>query len=120
MWPPREEPACGPHRPGWLGHGGWLGHVGNSTKGASELGRVDKAFWGLICHPGWVVSRDVVSDEVWAVIGPLFPQPAMTGRPPVDRPNSRGSDCVAVPQSGQGASRRRVCGCVRSVRRLAL
>jgi transposase len=31
------------------------------------------------------VSRDVVSDEVWAVIGPLFPQPAMTGRPPVDR-----------------------------------
>jgi transposase len=31
------------------------------------------------------VSRDVISDEVWAVIGPLFPQPKATGRPPVDR-----------------------------------
>ncbi len=29
-------------------------------------------------------SRDVISDEVWAVIGPVFPT-AATGRPPVDR-----------------------------------
>ncbi|MDV2476789.1 transposase [Rhodococcus zopfii] len=32
-----------------------------------------------------VVSRDVISDEVWAVIGPLFPTVKSTGRPPVDR-----------------------------------
>lgn len=32
-----------------------------------------------------VVSRDVISDEVWAVIGPLFPKVKRTGRPPVDR-----------------------------------
>ena len=32
-----------------------------------------------------VVSRDVISDEVWAVIGPLFPKVKATGRPPVDR-----------------------------------
>lgn len=32
-----------------------------------------------------VVARDVISDEVWAVIGPLFPKVAATGRPPVDR-----------------------------------
>jgi transposase len=32
-----------------------------------------------------VVSRDVISDEVWAVIGPLFPTAKATGRPPVDR-----------------------------------
>lgn len=31
------------------------------------------------------MSRDVISDEVWAVIGPLFPKAAGTGRPPVDR-----------------------------------
>ena len=31
------------------------------------------------------MSRDVISDEVWAVIGPLFPAPKSTGRPPVDR-----------------------------------
>jgi transposase len=31
------------------------------------------------------VSRDVISDEVWAVIGPLFPAAKATGRPPVDR-----------------------------------
>lgn len=31
------------------------------------------------------MSRDVISDEVWAVIGPLFPAVAATGRPPVDR-----------------------------------
>jgi transposase len=31
------------------------------------------------------VSRDVVSDEAWAVIGPLFPTVKATGRPPVDR-----------------------------------
>jgi transposase len=31
------------------------------------------------------VSRDVISDEVWAVIGPLFPRAKSTGRPPVDR-----------------------------------
>jgi len=29
--------------------------------------------------------RDVTSDEVWAVIGPLFPLPKATGRPPVER-----------------------------------
>lgn len=28
--------------------------------------------------------RCEVSDQVWAVIGPLFPQPRGTGRPPVD------------------------------------
>ena len=32
-----------------------------------------------------VMSRDVISDEVWAVIGPLFPAPKSTGRPSVDR-----------------------------------
>lgn len=31
------------------------------------------------------MSRDVISDEVWAVIGPLFPAVRATGRPPVDR-----------------------------------
>ena len=31
------------------------------------------------------MSRDVISDEVWAVIGPMFPPAAVTGRPPVDR-----------------------------------
>lgn len=31
------------------------------------------------------VTRDLVSDEAWAVIGPLFPPAARTGRPPVDR-----------------------------------
>lgn len=31
------------------------------------------------------MSRDVISDEGWAVIGPLFPKVKATGRPPVDR-----------------------------------
>ena len=31
------------------------------------------------------VSRDVISDEAWAVIGSLFPPAKATGRPPVDR-----------------------------------
>lgn len=31
------------------------------------------------------MSRDVVSDERWAVIGPLFPSAKPRGRPPVDR-----------------------------------
>lgn len=31
------------------------------------------------------MSRDVLSDEMWAVIGPLFPAVKSTGRPPVDR-----------------------------------
>lgn len=31
------------------------------------------------------MSRDVISDEVWAVIGPFFPTAQTTGRPPVDR-----------------------------------
>lgn len=31
------------------------------------------------------VSRDVISDEAWAVIGPLFPTVKPTGRPPVNR-----------------------------------
>ncbi len=31
------------------------------------------------------MSRDVISDEVWAVLGPLFPGVKATGRPPVDR-----------------------------------
>ena len=31
------------------------------------------------------MSRDVISDELWAVIGPLFPEAKTTGRPPVDR-----------------------------------
>jgi len=33
----------------------------------------------------WTVLRDVISDEAWAVIGPLFPTAKSTGRPPVDR-----------------------------------
>ena len=33
----------------------------------------------------WGMSRDVISDELWAVIGPLFPAPKSTGPPPVDR-----------------------------------
>lgn len=32
-----------------------------------------------------MVSREVNSDEVWAVIGPLFPPGLPGGRPPVDR-----------------------------------
>lgn len=32
-----------------------------------------------------MVSRDVVSDEIWAVLGPLLPRAKGTGRPPVDR-----------------------------------
>lgn len=31
------------------------------------------------------MSRDVISDEVWELIGPLFPPAKSTGRPPVDR-----------------------------------
>ena len=31
------------------------------------------------------MSRDVISDEVWELIGPLFPPAKTTGRPPVDR-----------------------------------
>ncbi|QUB99635.1 transposase [Cellulosimicrobium cellulans] len=31
------------------------------------------------------MSRDVISDEVRAVLGPLFPGVKTTGRPPVDR-----------------------------------
>jgi transposase len=31
------------------------------------------------------MSREVVSDEAWAVIGPVFPEARRTGRPPVDR-----------------------------------
>lgn len=31
------------------------------------------------------MSRDVISDAAWAVIGPLFPAAKATGRPPVDR-----------------------------------
>lgn len=32
-----------------------------------------------------MVSRDVISDEVWAAIGPLLPIAKSIGRPPVDR-----------------------------------
>ncbi|WP_328289190.1 IS5 family transposase [Agromyces bracchium] len=31
------------------------------------------------------MSRDVISDEVWDVRGPVFPAAAATGRPPADR-----------------------------------
>ena len=31
------------------------------------------------------VARNEISDEAWAVIGPLFPAPKATGRPPVER-----------------------------------
>ncbi len=31
------------------------------------------------------VARTEISDETWAVIGPLFPLPKVTGRPPVAR-----------------------------------
>lgn len=52
--------------------------------GAFVLGRVAKRPWVL---RGRVlrVSRDVILDEAWAVIGPLFPTVKATGRPPVDR-----------------------------------
>jgi len=33
----------------------------------------------------WGVSRDVISDDAWAVIGPLFLKVKATGRLPVDR-----------------------------------
>lgn len=39
----------------------------------------------MLAGESWVVSRDVISDEAWAVIGPLFPKAHSTGRPPVDR-----------------------------------
>lgn len=32
-----------------------------------------------------MVWRDVISDEAWAVLRPLFPPVKATGRPPVDR-----------------------------------
>lgn len=32
-----------------------------------------------------VVARTEISDETWAVIGPLFPLPKTTGRPPLER-----------------------------------
>ncbi|WP_442812270.1 transposase [Streptomyces sp. NBC_00243] len=32
-----------------------------------------------------LVSRDVISDEAWAVLGPLFRAVKATGRPRVDR-----------------------------------
>lgn len=31
------------------------------------------------------MARPEISDEAWAVIGPLFPVPMATGRPPVER-----------------------------------
>lgn len=31
------------------------------------------------------MSREVTSDEMWAVLGPLLPGVKATGRPPVDR-----------------------------------
>lgn len=31
------------------------------------------------------MSRDVISDETWSVIGPLFPAVKSTRRPPVER-----------------------------------
>jgi transposase len=33
------------------------------------------------------VTCDAISDEVWAVIGPMFPPVAVKGRPSVDRRN---------------------------------
>lgn len=44
--------------------------------------------------------RDVISDEVWAVIGPLFPLPKATGSPPSGLPSSR------RPRGGIGRVRR--------------
>lgn len=38
----------------------------------------------LFGHP-WIVSRDVISDETWSVIGPLLPPAKTRGRRPVDR-----------------------------------
>ena len=49
----------------------------------NHLGRIAKPLW-VVCE-SWIVSRDVISDEVWAIIGPLFPPMKATGRPPVDR-----------------------------------
>ena len=40
---------------------------------------------GGVSRENWDVSRDVISDEVWARIGPLFPAPKPTGRPPIER-----------------------------------
>ncbi|RQP09116.1 MAG: transposase [Microbacteriaceae bacterium] len=41
------------------------------------------AAWGG--ESGCRVACDVISDRVWAVIGPLFPPGKTGGRPPVDR-----------------------------------
>lgn len=57
------------------------------------------------------VSRDVVSDKAWAVIGPLFPAPKATGRPCGPAHGCRGHG-VAV--SDRGA----VAGPARAVREL--
>lgn len=51
---------------------------------APLLGRVAKLV-GCLSAILDDVSRDVISDGVWAVIGPVFPAAAETGRPPVDR-----------------------------------
>jgi transposase len=39
----------------------------------------------LFVRESWCVSRELISDDVWAVIGPLFPRVKSTGQPPVDR-----------------------------------
>lgn len=64
----------------------WIDFVAlaQSLRPRSHLGRVAKPL-----SAAWVslegVSRDVISDDAWAVIGPLFPTAKSTGRPPVDR-----------------------------------
>lgn len=40
---------------------------------------------GGVSRENWDVSRDVISDEVWAGIGPLFAAPKPTERPPIER-----------------------------------
>ncbi|TFC29469.1 hypothetical protein E3O53_13610 [Cryobacterium sp. TMT2-18-3] len=37
------------------------------------------------CHDAGNVTRNVLSDETGALLGPLFPPAKQRGRPPVDR-----------------------------------
>lgn len=57
--------------------------AGNESRSASE--RVargsSKSSGAALC----LCRGDVISDEAWAVLGPLFPAVKATGRPPVDR-----------------------------------
>lgn len=57
--------------------------AGNESRSASE--RVARGSSKSSGRSLVLVSRDVISDEAWAVLGPLFPAVKATGRPPVER-----------------------------------